>query len=266
MRSSKIRDCLSGWIRISAMPAAGVEWEFVTSLIRQRVPADLFALARAMSFYLLDSEFELLRAQMSSDGEVTILTGLLSEKNLQIAVSDRLVCEPIGRLGTWPNALLCLAICYGRALFAGQGPDVEDLKIFKRNSIEVLWDYSEMMVWIQKRLRNSRIERHWILREGGAIRPREILGPHFATARSISVYDRFFRRATLQTLMDALECASQQRGGDVNCNVRIFHGEPGARGDVGFVDYATVGADLKKLVGLGTVVVEKIARGPAKRS
>jgi hypothetical protein len=186
---------------------------FVTDLVRERTSSGTFSLSNLVRFYVRDVDFDQIREGVRSDGEVTILTGLLSQKNLSIVAPDAMRCNPVGQLVEWPHALLNLAICYGRALFASEQATERDMHTFTRNMVTVLYDEQEKEAWIIQRARRHRIIGHWMLRDGGAERPRAILGGAFLTAREITIYDRFFRQSTLDAIVDAMEFAVVERGG-----------------------------------------------------
>jgi hypothetical protein len=113
---------------------------FVADLIRERTSGGTFLLSNLVRFYVRDADFEEIRLDVRSDGEIAILTGLLSQKNLSVVTPDGMRCNPVGELLGWPQALLELAICYGRALFASEKATEHDRGIFTRNMVTVLFE------------------------------------------------------------------------------------------------------------------------------
>lgn len=248
------------------MPVAAATKEFVQNVVGENVSSELYCLVGAVTYYMHYEDCDELRRTLRSDAETSILTGLLSQRNLEIAVQHDLVCNTYGALGHWPAHLLELAVCYGRTLFASGEPTTGDRDAFTHNMVELLCLEDEMVAWIIKKSRQSRIVGHWILCDGGTERPRDVFGNTFVTAHQILLYDRFFRKWTLDTIVDALDFARTQRGEPLSCNITVYVGFPGKPSESGFVDYAALPSMLTPFLRRGSsVTVEKIAPAWGRR-
>ncbi len=211
-------------------------------------------------------DFETARGEVRSDGEMTILTGLLSQKNLNVVVDESTHCIPLGQLVDWPQALLKLAICYGRALFSTENGTERDRATIARNMIALLWEEQEKVAWIIQQARRYRILRHWVLVDGGTEMPRTVFGAAFLTAGRITIYDRFFRQYTLDAIRDAMDFAMAERGEPLGCDLTLCVGESGGAERKGYVDYSSIPGMLRRyLSGRGRVSLETIIRPKSGR-
>lgn len=245
---------------------AGATLDFVEAMIQERISKEFFSLSGTVTLYLMHNDFESLRRSVRSDSEMTILTGLVSQKQVDVAVDRDLRCQPEGAPTYWHESLLRLAICFGRALFTLVDPGCHDRRVFARNLVDVVCGETEAVSWIIRKTKGSRVLAHWILHDGGAQRPRDIIGSSLISAEEIVLFDRYFRQWSVDTLTDALDFARTQRGSPLRRRLTLFLGEPGNRGDRGYVDYGAIAGLLTPyLASARQVGIEKVQSVRGKR-
>ncbi len=168
----------------------------------QIVASDLFNL----TIRLLDSDLLALLEEPLSPSQSSFLSGLLNTRKLA-SLSDIAIENDfsVDGLATVDSRIPKLALCCGRKFVYGSFYDHADIFYLRESGVDALYidNCDPRSLHLQNPFVGN-VFRTLDLHDGGADRPSTLLLDCFRYARSVTIYDRFFKSAAASALEDIL--------------------------------------------------------------
>lgn len=198
---------------------------FVQALVKGETENTAATYSSGLHIGILDKDYEILRKQANTEQAQTILSGLMSNKTINVLVTGQLQCRPSGALQDWCDDYLRMAICCNRSLVSLESPAPGDAKAFQDNDVSVSASEQDFLAWIMREKYRSRAQAVWILKHGGSDKIFDLMGAELRTAGKIVIYDRFISRPSMDCILEALQYIYNNRG-NVDCELTVYTQNP----------------------------------------